>query len=154
MMRDYANEIVRRRKRDGDLADVSIYAARWAENAWRLAEVLHAALHGGDAWRETLSADTADKAVRLMRWFSAQQLRILAAGREDRQMKRLERLREVLALKPDKAETLRNLERNHALDADEVQRLAAKFPGVIAIEKIHTGGAGRPSVMARLLPAM
>jgi hypothetical protein len=152
LLRDYNNEIVRRRRRGGDLADVSIYAARWAENAWRLALVLHAATHGADAWCEKLSADTADKAVKLMRWFSAQQLRVLAAGREDRLTKRLERLREVLALKPDKCEKLSELERRNGLDTDEVQRLAAKFPAVVVIEKISTGGAGRPSVVARLLP--
>ena len=92
--------------------------------------------------------------MKLMRWFSAQQLRVLAAGREDRLNKRLEKLREVLALEPQKSKTLRELERSNGFDQDEVKRLAAKFPGVVVIEKISTGGAGRPSVVARLLPEL
>ena len=152
MLRDFTNEIVQRRKRGGDLEDVSIYAARWAENAWRLAVVLHAAEHGEDAWRENLSKATAHKALTLMRWFAAQQLRLLASGREDKQAKRLEKLREVLALKPEKVCNLSELERRHAFAADEVQRLAAQFPGVLVIEKLSTGGSGRPPVVARLLP--
>jgi len=152
MLRDFTNEIVQRRKRGGDLEDVSIYAARWAENAWRLAVVLHAAEYGEDAWRENLSVATAGKALTLMRWFAAQQLRLLASGREDKLAKRLEKLREVLALKPEKVCNLSELERRHAFAADEVQRLAAQFPGVLVIEKLSTGGSGRPPVVARLLP--
>jgi|GEM_PF-523308 len=152
MLRDYTNEIVQRRKRGNDLEDVSIYAARWAENAWRLCVVLHTATHGGDAWREDLSAGTAAKAVRLMRWFASQQLRLLASGREDKLAKRLEKLREVLALKPEKACNLSDMERRHGFAPDEVQRLAAQFPGVVVIEKLSTGGSGRPPVVARLLP--
>ena len=152
MLRDYTNEIVQRRKRGGDLEDVSIYAARWAENAWRLAVVLHAAEQGEDAWRENLSVATAGKALTLMRWFAAQQLRLLASGREDNLAKRLEKLREVMALKPEKLCNLSELERRHAFSAAEVQKLAAQFPAVLVIEKLSTGGSGRPPVVARLLP--
>jgi hypothetical protein len=154
MLREYRNEIVDRMNpaSGGDLADVSIYAARWAENAWRMCVVLHAALHGEDAWREHLAPDTAGKALRLMRWFSEQQLRLLAAGREDKLTKRLEKLRELLALKPERQCNLSELERRHAFTPAEVQRLAAQFPGVLVIEKLSTGGSGRPPVVARLLP--
>lgn len=152
LLRDYANETVRRRKRGGDLEDVAIYAARWAENAWRLAVVLHAAEHGEDAWRVSLSAATAERALRLMRWFAAESLRILAAGREDRLAKRLDKLRELLALRPDRQCNLSELERRHGFDAAEVQRLGAKFPGVLVVERLTTGGSGRPPVVARLLP--
>ena len=31
---------------EGDLRDVGAYAARWNEQAWRIAVVLHAGLHG------------------------------------------------------------------------------------------------------------
>lgn len=152
VLRGYANEIVQRRKRGGDLEDVSIYAARWAENAWRLCVALHAAKHGEDAWRENLSADTAAQAVRLARWFAEQQLRLLASGREDRLAKRLERLSEVLALKPERQCNLSELERRHAFSPDEVKRLAAQFPAALAVEKLSTSSNGRPPYVARLLP--
>jgi hypothetical protein len=152
LLRDYANEIVQRRRRGGDLEDVTIYAARWAENAWRLAVVIHAADYGADAWQEPLGLATAAKAVRLMRWFADQQLRTLSAGREERLANRLEKLREVLALKPDHQANLSELDRRHGFNVEEVQRLAAHFPAVLAIGKLSTSGAGRPPVVARLLP--
>lgn len=152
LLRDYANEIVQRRRRGGDLEDVTIYAARWAENAWRLSVVIHAAEHGADAWRELLALSTADKAVRLMRWFADQQLRTLSAGREERLAKRLDKLREVLTLKPDHQANLSELDRRHGFNVEEVQRLAAHFPAVLRIEKLSTSGAGRPPVVAKLLP--
>lgn len=118
----------------------------------KLALVLHAAVHGAAAANAILSAETAAKAVKLMEWFSAQQLLVLASSREDRQLKRLERLKEVLATKPEQTEKLRELERHHALTADEVRKLAVKYSGVVMVEKVMTGGAGRPSEVVRLIP--
>ncbi|MCB0188387.1 MAG: zinc metallopeptidase [Caldilineaceae bacterium] len=152
LLRNYTNETAVRRRKGGDLEDVDIFAARWAENAWRLAVVLHAAERGDDAWRESLSVDTAERALCLMRWFAGQQLALLAAGREEKMKKRLERLQEVLKLKPEERCNLSELERRHAFTAAEVERLANKFPAVLVIERITTGGAGRPPLVARLLP--
>jgi hypothetical protein len=42
-MNAHYNAIVKRRR--SDLRDVTIYAARWNEQAWRIAVVLHAAQH-------------------------------------------------------------------------------------------------------------
>jgi hypothetical protein len=151
LLRDYANEIVRRRRRGGDLGDVTIYAARWAENAWRLAVVIHAAEHGADAWQEPLSLSTAGKAVRLMRWFANQQLLILSRGREERLAKQLGKLREVLAVKPNRQANLSELSSRHGFTVEEVQRLASHFPTVMRVEKVVTSGAGRPPVVARLI---
>ena len=78
---DYYNAVVDRRA--GDLADVGAFAARYAESAWRLAVVLHAALHGLGAHDHPLHAETAANAIRLVEWFSEQQLDILAKGRLD-----------------------------------------------------------------------
>jgi putative DNA primase/helicase len=76
---DFHNSIVDRRA--VDLADVGAFAARYAENAWRLAVVLHAAQWAGDAGSESLTAETAANAVRVVEWFAASQLDILAKGR-------------------------------------------------------------------------
>jgi hypothetical protein len=76
---DFHNSIVDRRAID--LADVGAFAARYAENAWRLAVVLHAAQWAGDAGSESLTAETAANAVRVVEWFAASQLDILAKGR-------------------------------------------------------------------------
>ncbi len=76
---DFHNRIVDRRAID--LADVGAFAARYAENAWRLAVVLHAAQWAGDATSEALTAETAANAVRVIEWFATSQLDILAKGR-------------------------------------------------------------------------
>ena len=76
------NAIVKRRR--GDLRDVTIYAARWNEQAWRIAVCLHAGLHGADAHEHMLELDTAKRAIELADWFAAQQLEILSASRAER----------------------------------------------------------------------
>jgi hypothetical protein len=74
------NAIVKRRR--SDLRDVTIYAARWNEQAWRIAVVLHAGLHGAHAHEHTLELDTVKRAIELADRFAAQQLEILSTSRE------------------------------------------------------------------------
>jgi hypothetical protein len=79
------NEIVERRK--GDLRDVTTFAARWNEQAWRLSACLHAGAHGSSAHERALSIETVRAAIELAEWFSTQQLEILGAGRRKSQRK-------------------------------------------------------------------
>lgn len=79
VLNDYHNCIVERRAED--LADVGAFAARYAENAWRLAVVLHAAQWASEAGHQALAAETAAHAVRVVEWFVVSQLNILAKGR-------------------------------------------------------------------------
>src|SRR4029077_2344049 len=74
------NGIVKRRHTD--LRDVTIYAARWNEQAWRIAVVLHAAQHGSHAHERELEIDIVKRAIELADWFAFQQLEILSASRE------------------------------------------------------------------------
>ena len=76
----YHNAIVDRRK--ADLSDVGSFAARWAEQAWRIAVCLHAGRHGASAGERQLAVETALAAIRLAEWFSEQQLAILGGVRE------------------------------------------------------------------------
>lgn len=73
------NRIVDRRK--SELRDTTIFAARWAEHAWRLAVVLHAMKYGEEACKTELELDTAVHAGEIGKWFANQQLAILEAGR-------------------------------------------------------------------------
>jgi len=104
----------------------------------------------GEVWRQQLSEETASNAVSMMRWFSEQQLRVLAVGRSARSTKRLERLKEVLSSKPGHQANLSELSRHHGIESDEVVWAAEKFPHVIVIEKLASKGSGRPPVVARL----
>ncbi len=63
-----------------ELAHVASFPARWAENAWRIALVLHAATHGDSAHAQPVSEQTAESAVRIMTWFAAHQHELLMAN--------------------------------------------------------------------------
>jgi len=91
------NAIVGRRR--GELKDVGSFAARWTEQAWRIAVCLHAGEHGRRAGEQPLSLETARAAIRIADWFAREQLQLLGAGRE---AKKRELRQSVLALLVDK----------------------------------------------------
>src|SRR5438046_9657983 len=101
-MNAHYNAIVKRRRTD--LRDMNIYAARWNEQAWRIAVVLHAGLHGVRAHEHMIELDTAKRAIELADWFASQQLEILSAGREKARRQIWD---EVLSLLADKPEGIR-----------------------------------------------
>ncbi len=63
------------------MRDIQSFAARWNENAWRIAVCLHAAKYSVDAASRELDAETTQRAIGVMEWFIAQQIEILAASR-------------------------------------------------------------------------
>jgi hypothetical protein len=78
-LNDFHDRIVERRSTD--LADMGPYAARYGENAWRIALVIHVGLHGSKAHLHPLVLETAENAIGIMQWFIAQQHSILAKTR-------------------------------------------------------------------------
>ena len=118
---DYRNEIIERR--GGELADVGPYAARWAEQAWRLVVVLHAAEHGPKAHQKRVPLRTAKAAIRLMECFSGQQLALL---RQTRAHEKTEVEEAVLGLVAAKREiTVRDAQLGalRSCRADEARRI-------------------------------
>jgi len=115
------NGIVKRRR--ADLRDVTIYAARWNEQAWRIAVVLHAAQHGARAHEHRLELDTATRAIELADWFAAQQLEILSASREKARQQIWDEVLSLCADRPDgirasdvyRARIVRNADQAHSL---------------------------------------
>ncbi len=95
---DYFNRTVDRRI--AELQDVTIYAARWGEQAWRIAVCLHAGKWGAQAHEQTVELDTASDAIALAEWFSAQQLEILTGRREKAKEGKRDEVLELLADKP------------------------------------------------------
>lgn len=140
----FRNESNARTREGGDLRDITPFVARWAENAWRLALVLHAGEHGADAGKHDLGADTARRAVEIVKWFSREQLAILASKRNDRNRQRLMRLLSILTDHHGKR-TLRDLAKSHGFPKDEIRKLAGQFLTQIRIEKEQPEGGGRPS---------
>lgn len=98
LLDQYHEEV--RRRRLGDCADVDSYAARWAEQAWRLSVVLHAALHGDRAHEIPISSHTADGAIAITRWFAEEQLTLLSAGGNDRRSRAEKAVLTLLAQQP------------------------------------------------------
>jgi hypothetical protein len=146
VLNDHHDAIVRQRR--GELRDVTAYAARWNEQAWRIAVCLHAGVHGSQAHGQPLSLETAQFAIELADWFAAEQLRILNAGRRQQKFDRLEKLKELITKQYGGTATLRALRRNNGFGADEVRELATKFPHQLVIGKRETGG--RPSEVVTL----
>jgi len=79
---NYFNDIVGRRKGGGELEDIHPYAARWEENALKIAICLHAAKHHEHAMVKGFSTETAHEAIGLMKWFAEQQLGLLQESRD------------------------------------------------------------------------
>lgn len=98
LMTSHFNKIVVRRR--GELRDVTSYAARWNEQAWRLAVCIHAGEHSGQAHEHELGAETAARAIELADWFADCQLEILSAGRESGRRQLRDDVLELLADNP------------------------------------------------------
>src|ERR1019366_2725497 len=125
MMAAHHNQIVERRLTD--LRDVTTYAARWNEQAWRIAVCLHAGLHGEAAGARMLSADTAASAIALADWFAGEQLRILERGRHAARRAKRDEVLELLADNP-KGITARMVQLKRITDtADEARALLARM---------------------------
>lgn len=140
-------------RRCSDLRDVSTYAARWNEQAWRIAVCLHAGTHGqqaGDGRKLDLS--TAQKAIRLADWFGQQQLQILAAGRHEAKRGKLQKILELVT--PDGI-TGRDVQRALRLPtADEAHELLAELEVEGAVIGRDSQPANGGHVMRIFTPAM
>ena len=113
---------------EGDLRDVNAYAARWNEQAWRIAVVLHAGLHGVHAGEQAMSGDTAASAIAIADWFAGEQLRILARGRYAARRSKCDEVLSLLADNPVKGITARVIHRARITDtADEARALLTQM---------------------------
>ena len=146
-LNDHYNAIVKRRR--GELRDVGSCAARWNEQAWRIAVCLHAGTHGSQAHEHPVALETAQRAIALADWFAEEQLRILNAGRMERKAARLKKLKELIIECYNGAATLRDLDKSNNFKQDEVRELASRFPDILVIEKRVTGG--RPSEIVSII---
>jgi hypothetical protein len=125
LMDAHCNRIVERMKTD--LQDVDSYAARWNEQAWRIAVVLHAGLHGENAGEQTMAADTAASAIALADWFAGEQLRILERGRHAARRAKRDEVLALLAVKPQGIRASGVYRARIVDSADEAHALLAKM---------------------------
>ena len=141
-----ANSSADAREAGGVLSDVKPFAARFAENAWRLALTLHAIQYGRDAPAVELDRTTARAALSLAHWFFTETLALLAPLRTDRMVTRLEKLMVVFARKQTEILTLRELRNSHGFDPSQLRQLASRFPERLSVGwPASTPAGGRPS---------
>ena len=153
-LRDYHNRIVDRRA--VDLADVGGFAARYAENAWRVAVVLHAGLYGATAGQHAMDPETATNAVRVVEWFAAAQLEILAKGRHQAAAKMEEEVLDLLDLNRERKQldflTVRDVQRARIMANAEAARallVRMESAGILVGEDIRPAGGGKPTRIFR-----
>jgi uncharacterized protein DUF3987/CHC2-type zinc finger protein len=134
LLDEFHNSIVDRRQ--DDLADVGTFAARYAEQAWRISVVFHAALHGTDAPRRSLDRETAENAVRLVEWFSDQQLDILARGRRQAAQKLEEQVFELLETRQER----QNLDYITARDVHRARIVSSSNAAAALLARMEKNG--------------
>lgn len=154
LLTQFHNHVVDRRA--VDLADVGAFAARYAEQAWRIAVVLHAALHGAEAGSHSLTLGTAQNAVGLVEWFSAAQLDILAKGRRAAAEKVEEEVIELLATRQERQHldyvTAREVHRARIVStADAGRALLARMEreGLLTGEDVRPAHGGKTTRIFR-----
>ena len=77
---------------------------------------LHAGLHGEEAGRQPLSAETAASAIALADWFAGEQLRILDRGRHAARQARRDQVLQLLADNRARGITARDVNRARITD--------------------------------------
>jgi hypothetical protein len=147
LMDAHCNRIVERMKTD--LQDVDSYAARWNEQAWRIAVVLHAGLHGENAGERTMAADTAASAIALADWFAGEQLRILERGRHAARRAKRDEVLALLAVKPQGIRASGVYRARIVDSADEAHALLAKMEadGELTHTESKPGGGGHVTLI-------
>ena len=147
LMRDYENKARRaRNKREGgDMADVAPFVARWAEQAWRLSLVLHAAEHGDEAHKHVLQLRTAENAIAITNWFIDRQLALIHGERMNRLRRKVEGLVDLLKRDYNGSANLGELSKRNGWAGEDVRDFARKFPELLKLEAHKPKGGGRPT---------
>ena len=129
------------------------FAARLAENAWRLALVFHAIEHPGDAARHVLTATTAINATTVVNWFFGETLALLAPARSKKHTARLDRLTAVFRERGTTSMSIRDLSTRHGFDDAELVAMASEFSSRMNIIKSKPGPqGGQPSRLVCIPP--
>jgi len=137
VLRAFHNEAIRLRQ--GALAAVAGDLSRWRENACRVALAIHAAENPEGV---TLTAETAVRAVRLVRWAGRSTVRLLASGLEAAAKARAEKLRGLLQRAGGKL-TLGALDKRHGMAEAEAESLSHTFGSMFTIDD-HANPKGGP----------
>jgi hypothetical protein len=129
----------------GRLADVRGFAARWNEQAWKIAEILHAGIYKTERDRHPLSAETFENATKIVRYFIATQLEVLAVMRIDLVEKTHERLQELFVRYDNVPIRMRILKIRLGLAKDLVLSCVKTYPKIYGTKVVKPTRGGSPS---------
>jgi hypothetical protein len=115
------------------LSDISSFAARWTELTWRAALALHAIRYGVECDKRILSETTYESAVSITTIFFQEQLKVLQALRVDKQHNTHNRLQTLFQERQNAPITLRDLQRRHGLEKDEVETCVKTYPDIYGL---------------------
>jgi hypothetical protein len=148
--REFHNEIVTLVL--GELSEFESFPLRWIELAWRLGLNLHAGQYGIDALKHPLSVKIFQSAIRIVRFFAAEQLKILRRSRIeirlDVEQKDVNRI-QALITENRAPVSLRDMQRRHGFTEGRILALAKMFPHLIVLGEIKLEW-GRPSPVVDL----
>lgn len=133
-----------------ELKEQAAFAARHVEYASRIALVLHCVRHREKAGLLPLDRPTMEAGVALLRYYAAQQRRMLAKGIEAARMKRLGDLLEALGRYPSMSATAADLGRRNGFQREEIQKLADLFPERVKITEEKGPKGGRPATVVSI----
>ena len=145
VLRAFHNESIRLCK--GPLSAIAGELSRWRENACRVALALHAAENPEGT---ILTAETAERAVRLTRWAQLSTLRLLASGFEQKAKAQAEKLREWLNAGGGSL-TVGALQKRHGMAEDVAASLCHTFPLSFVLEPHADSKGGPRTKVVRLL---
>jgi hypothetical protein len=127
----------------GELRDVSSFALRWTEQAWRIAVCIHAGIHGKKAKRIPLEISTAERALAIADWFALQQLQILSDSRAAAARKLTQKIFELLAKNRDGIRPADLYKTRIARDATEARTILARMEAdgaLLGYDRVPPGG--------------
>jgi hypothetical protein len=149
LIRSYHNELVPIRK--AELSDVNSFVARWHEQAWRISAAIHAMEFGHLSHHHRLTPELMQMAIQINKWFTSQQLQILAQARHSMLRQSALKLKDLLSESYPSGVSLRDLQHSHNWSPDEVNKLVKSFPAWFDLfNATPPGKRGRPSLSIRL----
>lgn len=142
--------------RNGAFRDLAGELGRVRENAIRLAGVLTimdwvGQLHPADA-EPVLTLDHAERAIRLMKHYLGQTVRILEFGRRDTLRRRADQLMVVLMRDGGTPINQGTLNDSHGFSAGELRQICTVFASRFELQELRTGKPGRPTFTVGLRP--
>jgi hypothetical protein len=148
LSRTLHNTIVRRVR--GRFADIKSFAARWVEQTWKVAILLHIGQYGTDCEKHHLSPETFNATTAITRYFAEEQLDVLQFTRVDKVEKTHAKLQELFLRHDNCPLRFRTLTRSHKLAKSDILSCVKTYPRIYGTLTHKSDRGGKPSVIIYL----